>query len=133
MDNEGITERIILKDGREIVLIMSDGQDRVDAFNAGGDLIGGFEFRDEDEPNVNAYKLTHMDLERTRDYKRCGIGTAILKFFKKVTGAVIWCENPFDQTKRNGHEIIGEGVIFVQRMKELGLLNYEEENPNDQV
>ncbi|MDM1396079.1 hypothetical protein HX049_02645 [Myroides odoratimimus] len=91
------------------------------------EVIGEFEFIEVGEygykTTFEGYKLRYMDVKD--GYKRNGLGTAAVEFFKEFYGEPIIVSSYNGMERADGSHLTGEGLPFAMRLLELGIIDYE--------
>lgn len=110
----------------EIYLIsIEDSGEEITVFK-NDENLGHISFRmiSDDSPNNEFYHITHLALDKCR---RRGIGRACLVFHRQTFGQPITAGVDIGTTSDDGSNLTGEGLPFVTKMREEGLIVSEEE------
>lgn len=127
---------IRLHDGQIVVMSTDDRYDEVNVealFGRDRVKVGRFEFDQPEDCPYDCYRLSYMVLDGDGGrFRRKGIGRAILQFFIARTESRLICEPPGGPANDFGTQVCDEGIPFVQRMKEEGLIWFSEDEPEDE-
>lgn len=120
-------DEFVANDGNTYYIDLDDGEDII-VFNSDKCKVGSVTFM---HVNVDAWPLTsyfylqHLELESC---KRLGIGTEIFRLHNEQFGEPITAANEIGPNMEDGSHLIDDGVPFVHKMREKGLICAE---PND--
>lgn len=121
----------IAKDGNPYNIDLDDGES-VRVFDANGCEVGSVTFMQvnaDDFELPSYFYLQHLDLEGC---KRLGIGTEIFRLHNEHIGEPITAANQFGPSMDDGSHLIGDGVPFVQKMREKGFICAEDSEGEDE-
>ena len=77
--------------------------------------------------NDDHFHITHLELDSC---KRMGIGRRCLQFHKEIFNAPITAGNAFDGEKEDGSHLIGNGIPFIAKMREEGIVSHDQYSTN---
>lgn len=109
------------KDGNRYYIDLDDGQD-ITVFDCNKNRVGSITFMhvNEDDWGVASYfYLQNLDLNGC---KRLGIGTEVFRLHKKTFQEPILAASEFDPKMDDGSHLIDDGIPFVAKMREKGLI-----------
>lgn len=120
----GLAERIQIVDSQNVDLFSCDEGLSIEAY-LDGKKIGEMLFGSLEEPfsygTQSFIKLCSMELDE--DYRRQGIGTAMLKLAIRVSDQKVVASCPSNtQELSDGSHLIGIGPVFVEEMRKAGLI-----------
>ncbi len=121
----------IAKDGNKYFIDLDDSQD-ITVFNSNKDNMGGIclLYIDNGCYKMNScYYVTGLDL---KNCKRIGIGTEIFRLHKEVFREPITAASVHGPKMDDGSHLIDDGVPFIQKMRELGLVSPERDGRFDE-
>lgn len=110
------------KSGRTVYIVLDEDNDSVAAYDRDGNPIGEFKFYRQEDDNDEWHLLQSMFLEEQPGFKRDGIGELMLRRFIDGMGTTVIAEEHTGQTNDTGSYLTGDGVGFVQRMREKDLI-----------
>lgn len=82
--------------------------------------IGSFIFKTVEDDNHSYLLITNMDIES--DYRRQGIGTAVILRVKEESGLVICASRDTGMQREDGSHLTGDGLPFAYSLVEKGLI-----------
>ena len=86
------------------------------------EFIGGFSFRliEGLDGFGDSFKITHMEVNGHKGY---GVGTRCLKFHKDIFRSSIIAGSNDGSKSDDGSYLVGDGPIFIDRMRTKGLVD----------
>jgi hypothetical protein len=115
-----IDKTIILKNGVQITMHLTEEWDRISFSQNGNTLDGEFLFDDVYE-NQQSFLLKR--LYSPNNFKRMGLGEEVLRFFKSETSnAIIWTRENDGVTRDDGSHLTENAPCFVKKMQRKGLI-----------
>lgn len=109
------------KNGNKYYIDLDDGAE-ISVFDANECKVGSVSLMhvNADDPELSSYfYLQHLDLGAC---KRLGIGTEIFRLHNEHIGEPITAANLIGPSMDDGSHLIDDGVPFVQKMREKGLI-----------
>ena len=114
-----MNKNVKLKNNDIITIQLSDTLDEIIFYKNEDKLDGEFEFK---ETRDNEYLVTRMYVPE--NYKRLGLGTEVLKFFKEISECEILYTRPNDGIVReDGSHLTEDAPNFVNKMIEENIIN----------
>lgn len=115
-----IEKTLVLKNGIEITMHLTEEWDRIFFSQNGNELDGEFLF-DDIEENQQSFLLKR--LYSPNNFKRLGLGEEVLKFFKSETNnAIIWTRENDGIVRDDGSHLTENGPTFIKKMQRLNLI-----------
>ena len=111
----------IAKDGNKYYIDLDDGQD-ITVFDNAMNRIGSITLMhvNEDDWKLPSYfYLQHLELDRC---KGLGIGTQIFRLHNEIFNEPITAASQFGPKMDDGSHLIDDGIPFVAKMREMGLI-----------
>jgi hypothetical protein len=115
------TRDIQISNGETVTLKIDDYENTVTALNSSNQEIGSLEFSyDED---FDKHKLKWMHLDKLGDkYKRMGIGTAAILFYKDFFNCLVYAEYNDGIQKDDGSHLTQDAPVFVDKLRNQGII-----------
>lgn len=125
LNENGSSQTVLLSNDKIITISLSDDDYSV-SFWEDGVEIGGYEDFSfmEDEYKPNLFLLARMFLP----FRRSGLGTATVKFFKKYFDATIYVRPNDGYERTDGSNLTGDAPSFVSHLIALNLIEDNEDN-----
>ncbi len=121
------------KDGRTVLIELSESGDAIEIRTPSGEKIGGVELSYKDDDRGDYYRLTWMYMdELASSYKRQGIGRAALLFHKEIFGCPIEVAVDDGSQKADGSHLTQDAPAFADRMVREGVLFRESIDVSDE-
>lgn len=115
------TREIRIKTGETITLKLDEFDYTVTATNSSNQKIGSIEFSYDDD--FDKHKLKWMYLDELDDrYKRMGIGTAIVLFYKDYFDCLVYAEYNDGITKDDGSHLTQDAPVFVDNLRKQKII-----------
>lgn len=121
----------IAKDGNKYFIDLDDGQD-ITVLNSNKEKVGSVCLAYIDN---GCYKMDNYFYVKElvlNKCKRLGIGTEIFRLHKEVFGEPITAASVYGPKMDDGSHLIDDGVPFIQKMRELGLVSPERDERFDE-
>lgn len=115
------------KDGNKYYIDLDDGED-ISVFDRNKSLVGSITLMHVNEYDWNLpsyFYLQHLGLDKC---KRLGIGTEVFRLHNEVFGEPITAASEFGPKMDDGSHLIDDGIPFVRKMREKGLICAEPGN-----
>jgi hypothetical protein len=120
----------LAKDGNIYHIELDDGED-IFVYDGDGGRVGSITMM---HVNADDYKLPSYYYIQNLDLhgcKRLGIGTEILRLHNKTFGEPITAANQFGPSMDDGSHLIHDGILFIEKMREEGLVCPEDGDDED--
>lgn len=120
----------LAKDGNTYHIELNDGED-VFVYDANNGRVGSITMM---HINTDDYKLSsyyHIQNLDLHGCKRLGIGTEILRLHIEHFGEPITAARQFGRSMDDGSHLINDGIPFIKKMREKGLVCPEDDDDED--
>jgi hypothetical protein len=114
-------QELTAKDGNKYFIDL-DGGENITVFDSNQGQVGSITLMyvsGDDWESPNYFYLQNLDLNGCT---RLGIGTEVFRLHKKIFGEPITAANEFGPRMDDGSHLIDDGIPFVARMREKGLI-----------
>lgn len=111
----------VAKDGNKYTIDLNDGED-IHVYNADNQRVGSIAMM---HVNADDYELPsyyYIQNLALNGCKRVGIGTEILRLHNEYFGEPIAAANEFRPSMDDGSHLIDDGIAFIAKMREKGLV-----------
>lgn len=127
-------QEFIAKNGQTYFIDLDEGEN-VCVYDNDKNVVGDMTFLhvnadDWKTPNSDYFHLQNLNLEQC---KRLGIGTEIMRLHIECFERPITAASAFGPRMDDGSHLINDGIPFVQKMRELGLICSDEEDFDEDV
>lgn len=115
------------KNGNKYYIDLGDGED-ITVFDSNMSQVGSVTLMhvNEDDLRQSSYfYLQHLGLDKC---KRLGIGSEVFRLHKETFGEAITAASEFGPKMDDGSHLIDDGIPFVRKMRENGLICAEPRN-----
>lgn len=115
------------KDGKKYFIELDDGEN-ITVFDSNQGRVGSITLMhvNEDDWKLPSYfYLQNLDL---KGCTRLGIGTEVFRLHNEIFGEPITAANEFSPRMDDGSHLIDDGIPFVAKMREKGLICAEANN-----
>lgn len=111
------------KNGKVYKIKINDFGEEITVY-LGDDKQGSISLTSIEMPNSTneLFRITNLSLEKC---KRHGVGTSCLKFHKKSFNSTLTAGSSDGQKCNDGSHLTADGVPFIERMRELGIVEPE--------
>ena len=123
-------QEFLAKDGNIYNIDLDDGEN-IFVYDADGGRVGSITMlhvNADDYKLPGYYHIQNLDLQRC---KRLGIGTEILRRHIECFGEPITAANQFGPSMDDGSHLIDDGIPFIEKMREMGLVCPEDGDDED--
>jgi hypothetical protein len=114
-------QELTAKDGNKYFIDLDEGEN-ITVFDSNQGQVGSITLmyvNGNDLKSPNYFYLQYLDLNGC---KRLGIGTEVFRLHNKFFGESITAANEFGPKMDDGSHLIDDGIPFVAKMREKGLI-----------